>query len=59
MKNLENLSVQEMNIKETQNTNGGIFGLDDWAIGVAVGGTVAAVAEIIGDWEHFKKGFFS
>lgn len=59
MKNLENYGVQELDAKEISKTEGGVFGLDDYLIGIAVGATVAAFTEIISDWDHFKKGLNS
>jgi len=52
MKNLENYGVIEMNTQEIKETDGGIFGLDDILIGIAI----AAGAAIINDWDDFKKG---
>ncbi len=57
MKNLElnALGVQEMNIKEKRMIEGGVFGIDDILVGLAI----AAGAAIINDWDDFKDGFAS
>lgn len=55
MKNLQNFGVQELNTQEIKETEGGIFGIDDLAA-LAIGLTLVAATEIIGDWEHFKDG---
>ena len=55
MKNLENNGVQELNTREKISIDGGLFGIDDLLIGLAIGAGLA----IINDWDDFKKGFFS
>ncbi len=47
MENLKTLNVQEL-----KNTNGGLFGIDDFLVGVAVG----AVLAIVNDWDNFEAG---
>jgi hypothetical protein len=50
--NLEKLNLVELNAQEVQETEGGIFGLDDLVIGVLV----AAAAQVMSDWENFEAG---
>lgn len=54
MKNfdLTSYSVQEMDAKEIEKVDGGIFGIDDLIIGCAV----AAFAAIVNDWDNFERG---
>lgn len=55
MKKLETIqpNFAELNAKELQEINGGVFGIDDVIIGLVV----AAGAAIINDWDGFKAGF--
>ena len=53
MKKLENYGTQELCTTEMRETEGGIFGIDDILIGIAI----AAGAAIINDWDDFKDGF--
>jgi hypothetical protein len=55
MKNFDIYGVRELNAREVKETEGGLFGLDDLAA-LAIGLTLVAATEIIGDWEHFKDG---
>ena len=55
MRNLDIYGVRELNAREIRETEGGLFGLDDLAA-LAIGLTLVAATEIIGDWEHFKDG---
>ena len=55
MRYLESFGVQELNAQEIREVEGGLFGLDDLAA-LAIGLTLVAATEIIGDWEHFKDG---
>jgi lactobin A/cerein 7B family class IIb bacteriocin len=49
MKNLENYGVQELDAREMKEISGGWFR-------IIVGVVIAAVNEIVGDWENFKAG---
>ena len=51
MKNLESFGVQELSLKEINETTGGDFGLT--LLGALL---VAAAVEVMGDWNHFKDG---
>ncbi|MFL1894537.1 hypothetical protein ACJRPK_02470 [Aquimarina sp. 2-A2] len=53
MKNLNELSVLELNSQDQTVTFGGDLGAT-----VAAGLIIAAAVEIMGDWEHFKDGLF-
>lgn len=44
--------MRELTPEEQQEINGGVFGLDDLLIGVAVG----AAVQIMSDWDNFKRG---
>lgn len=55
MENLEKYGIQVLDRNEVNKTNGGVFGIDDFLVGVAV----AAVVAIITDWDDFKSGFAS
>lgn len=55
MKNLEILEVHEINLKEKKEIEGGVLGIDDILVGLAI----AAGAAIINDWDGFKEGFAS
>ncbi|MCB0486082.1 MAG: hypothetical protein KDC47_07800 [Flavobacteriaceae bacterium] len=52
MKNLENYGGQTLDAREVRETDGGVFGLDDILVGLAI----AAGAAIINDWDDFKDG---
>jgi galactitol-specific phosphotransferase system IIC component len=58
--NLQNLNLVELNAQEVQETEGGLFGIDDavWigaALGVALGIITTQDLDRVG--EAFKKGF--
>jgi hypothetical protein len=48
----KNDCLRELTIDEQKEINGGVFGIDDLIIGIAVG----AALEIISDWDNFKRG---
>lgn len=50
--NLENLNLVELNAQESSNIDGGIFGIDDLALGLLL----CVVGGVIADWDGFKKG---
>lgn len=50
--NLLNSNVRSLTKEELREVNGGVFGLDDLLIGVAVG----ACIQIMSDWDNFKRG---
>ena len=52
MKNLNEMNLVSLNKNEISKTNGGIFGIDDFLVGVAVGAVIA----IIDDWDNFEAG---
>ena len=56
MKNLENYGVLQLNTKEMEEIEGGDFGVVST---VVAGIIIGAAVEIMGDWDHFKKGFLS
>ncbi len=45
-------SVQELGREELKEVDGGIFGIDDFLVGVAI----AAVVAIVNDWDNFERG---
>ena len=56
MKNLELMGVQEMNVQEMKDENGGIAFWAAVAIGVLIGTAVGANVQIMSDWDNFKNG---
>ncbi len=44
--------VQELGREELREVDGGIFGIDDFLVGVAI----AAVVAIVNDWDNFERG---
>lgn len=50
--NLEKLNLVELDAQEIQETEGGLFGIDDLLLTVAAG----CVLAIIDDWENFERG---
>jgi lactobin A/cerein 7B family class IIb bacteriocin len=46
-------NIREMDKKELTQIEGGLIGLDDFLIGVAIGAAIA----IIQDWDNFERGF--
>lgn len=53
MEDLFKLSLVEIEQDNAKEINGGVLGLDDFIIGVAVGATLA----IINDWDNLERGF--
>lgn len=49
---LDIAQLQELDYSESQNLNGGFFGLGKVVIGI----TIAAAAAVINDWQCFKDG---
>lgn len=45
--------MKELNELELREVEGGIFGVDDFLLGCAIG----AVLAIINDWDNFERGF--
>lgn len=44
--------IQELSDKKLKEYNGGLFGIDDFLVGVAIGAAIA----IINDWDNFERG---
>lgn len=49
---IQTSNLRDLTPEEQQEINGGVFGLDDLLIGVAVG----AAVQIMSDWDNFKRG---
>ena len=47
--------MKELEKWELIDVEGGVFGIDDFLVGISI----AAVVAIITDWDDFKKGFMS
>lgn len=45
--------MKELNELELKEVEGGLFGIDDLIIGIAIGSVLA----VINDWDNFERGF--
>lgn len=48
-------NMKELEKRELMEVDGGVFGFDDFLVGIAVGTFMV----IINDWDGFKRGFMS
>jgi lactobin A/cerein 7B family class IIb bacteriocin len=51
--------MKELEKSELMEVDGGILGIDDIIAGIIIGCAVATFANVIGNWDDFKKGFAS
>ena len=45
--------MKELEKSELMEVDGGVFGFDDFLVGIAIGTVLA----IINDWDNFERGF--